>query len=251
MDTSSLISDLISIFLVACLEVALSADNTTALMSTTNTHSLKNQKKLIRWALIWGSPLNFVLIFVVIYLHDIPSITNYVHLALGLALLWVARNGWKELSSNEDEKEAAVEEVNHVEIPIKQFAKIILQLQVQSIPFYFDSVPLASSISHSVIIISCGIMLSRAIMIINNDPIVEFLSTHKNVQWGVILFIAFSALEDLSLVVSNTTQLFSAIDLDITGEISLLVGSLLLGLATAKYIIAPDPVTEETKLINE
>jgi predicted tellurium resistance membrane protein TerC len=174
-----------------------------------------------------------------------------VHLALGLALLWVARNSWKELSSNEDEKEAKIEESNHVEIPFAQFAKIILQLQVQSIPFYFDSVPLASSISHSIIIISCGIMLSRAIMIYNNDPIVEFLSTHKNVQWGVVLFIAFSAIEDLSLVVSDVTHLFNPIDLNITGEISLLVVSLILGLVTGKYIIATDPLSEETNLINE
>jgi predicted tellurium resistance membrane protein TerC len=244
MDSNFISQYLLPILLVAVLEIALFADNITALKSLTNNHSEANQKKIIRWALVWGCPVNFGLIFLVIYLHDIPEIQDYVHLGLGLALVWVFWKGYSELSSLEDEEMAAIEEANATLIGFKSMVRIVGMLQIQSVPFYFDSVPLASSISHSLIIISCGIMLSRLVIILLTNHIVDFFATNKNVNWGVMIFILLSAFEDLSVVVGDISHLFASIDLNIPQELGMLVGSVILGLLTWKYI---DPETKGLK----
>jgi predicted tellurium resistance membrane protein TerC len=245
MDTAFLLQYTVPILLVSVLEIALFSDNITALTTMTSLHSVENQKMLIRWALILGCPLNFGLIFLVIFLHDIPEIQDLVHLFLGLALIWVFSRGFQELASFEDEELAEIEEKNHVKLAFSVLVPTMFWLQAQSIPFYFDSVPLASSISHSIVVISAGIMISRILIILQADRIVDFFITHQNIQWGVVIFILFSGVEDLLKVVADMTHLFVAVDLNIPQELLLLICSVSIGLITWKWI-HPTPKNEPT-----
>jgi predicted tellurium resistance membrane protein TerC len=221
---------------IACLEIALFSDNITALMAMTSTHSIQNRKILVNVALIVGTPINLLLIKVVAWLKEMPQIEQPTNLALGLALLWVFWKGWSELTSLEDDKLALEEEIHHVKIPLGQLVWIVFLLQVQSIPFYFDSVPLASTVSQSVLAIGLGITLSRLVIIYYSGAIVDFFATNLNVQWGVLLFILANGLFDSGEAIGKMTTLFSIQQLNIEETIALLVFNMIIGFATWKYI---------------
>jgi predicted tellurium resistance membrane protein TerC len=227
---------IIQALLIMVLEVALFSDNIAALMSMTSEHSLENQKKLIFWALVCGCPVNFALIFIVIFLQTISWVSAPIHLVLGLALIWVFVKGYQELSSSEDEELAKVESKAHVAFTLSRTTQIVLLLQLQSLVFYFDSVPLASSISQSVLAISIGIMLSRFAIIAQTDNIVNFFSTNKNVQWGVMLFILASGTIDTAEAIGILSKLFEVPELNVPAELSMLAINVILGLMTWRFI---------------
>jgi predicted tellurium resistance membrane protein TerC len=241
---------------IACLEVALFSDNITALMSQTSSHSLTNQKKIIFWALVLGVPVNLGLIKVVMFLKETTFIQEYVNLGLGLALLWVFWKGRKELMSLEDDEAALIESEAHLELSTKSLVITVLTLQVFSLPFYFDSVPLASSVSQKVTVIALGIMLSRVVITIMTDTIVEFFAARTNLQWGVMLFIFSCGLFDTFEAVENICAEhklphifpFNVPDLTTEQTIALLVFTVILGLSSWRFI---DPGKLNVEEINE
>ncbi len=216
--------------MIVLLELCLSADNCVALNENTSEYDVATQKKLVVWTLITGSPLNLLFVILVMILKGFPSLAMPTDLVLAGLLGYVCFKTFPEIFADKDH-DGGVDSGTET-LSAKQFAMKVFQLNLISIPFLLDSVPLASTVSSSIVAISIGIVVNRLILIPSASWIVDTLNKYRGVSFGVMMFIAFCALHDGITPISFWTTGYELPELGIFSELGALIGFTLFGCFT-------------------
>jgi predicted tellurium resistance membrane protein TerC len=243
-------------FIVTILELCLSADNCGALTEMVSEHNPKDQKWLVKNQLLTGTLINIPMIVFVMVAKQFPLFENPLQLVLGGLLMYVfVKQGWEIMSHVHKDPDTNGTEINEVEIPLLTFQKklaLLVGLNIQSMPFLIDSVPLAATVTSNLFAITIGILLNRTILVLISDYVVDFFRKYTNILWGVMCFIGFSAIHAMAFSVLEWFH-YELFEFDIPGEISLLGGSIILGVLTYDkvYVYVQENFvkheTEETK----
>lgn len=223
----------ISCLVVTLLELALSSDNVAALVSATSEYEEKDQKFLVKWTILTGTPINILLIIIVMIISTVPWAKNPLELILGGALILVAYKGYSELFSQEDEEHK--KEYEKVNLTFQEKFKRLFDLNLFSLVFLFDSIPLAATVTSSIFGIALGILTNRIILIIFSEKIVEFFSKNPAISLGVMTFIGLCGGHDFFHSVFEWFK-FELFEFNIPLELSLLAGSVTLGSFTYQPI---------------
>jgi predicted tellurium resistance membrane protein TerC len=124
------------------------------------------------------------------------------------------------------------------EIPLLELKMklwILVGLNLQSMPFLIDSVPLAATVTSNIIAITIGILLNRMILVLVSDKVVDFFHKNISVLWGVMVFIGLSAIHAIAFSVLEWFH-YELFEFNIPGELSLLAVSIVTGMLSYDFV---------------